>query len=241
MGGVSGTWKALLVVYRRIDVREPVAFAHVLSDAELAAGVESFEEFPALAARLSGGEVAVEAVRAEARRPLDSLTPTGAGAAWPSPSDTRAELDELAPPGSYDSLFVFWPQRDLASSRQVPTGGWGLAIRATDWSNGATYATVANADPRAWTGPNRAEIWLHEWLHGVCDHYARRGFDMPDGDADGGERAGYRQTPATGWCDYYGDLMTGRVSAGGRRLGITPQAWRTGSILSSLSLPSRDT
>src|SRR5262245_53685420 len=191
--GRPGSWRALLIVYRRIDVREPVAFAHVLSEAEVGAGVESFGEFPALAARLSAGEAVVETAVAEARRPLDSLTPMGEGIAWPSPSDTRAELDELAPPGSFDSIFVFWPPRDLVSGRQVPTGGWGLAIRATDWSNGATYATVGNVEPQGWTGWNRAEVWVHEWLHGVCDHYTRRGFEMPDGDADGGGRSGYRQ------------------------------------------------
>jgi len=227
------TWRALLVVYRRIRVGAPVPFEHVLPDVDVAEGVDSFRHFPALATRLSGGEVAVEIVLAGADRPLDSLTPMGEGIVWPSPTDTRPELDELAPAGSYDSVFVLWPQRDPARGAHVPTGGWGLAIPATDWSNGATYATVANAEPRTWAGPIRGEIWLHEWLHGVCELYARRGFDMPDGDADGGERSGYRHSPETGWCDYYGDLMTGRVAIAARRLGVTPEAWRTGSILST--------
>src|SRR5207253_243793 len=82
---------------------------------------------------------AVEAARVEAGRPLDSLTPMGDGVAWPSPDDTRPELDALAPPGVYDSVLVLWPQRRLDGGGAVPTGGWGLAIRATDWSNGATY------------------------------------------------------------------------------------------------------
>jgi hypothetical protein len=227
------TWRALLVVYRAIRVREPVPFAHVLPEAEVAAGVENFRHFPALAARLSAGEVGVDAAVAEAERPLDTLTPMGDGIAWPSPSDTRPELDRMAPGGAYDSVFVIWPQRDLATGAHVPTGGWGLAIPATDWSNGATYATVANTDERGWSGPIRGEIWLHEWLHGVCELYRRRGFRMPDGDSDGGERSGYRQSRDTGWCDFYGDLMTGRVEVAGGRAGITAEAWRTGSILSS--------
>ena len=230
---VPARWRALLIVYRRIAVREPVPFAHSLSHGEVADGVDAFQRFPALAARLSGGEAVVDVARADAARALDSLTPMGDGIAWPSPSDTRAELDELAPPGAYDSVFVLWPQRDLASGAAVPTGGWGLAIPATDWSNGATYATVANAEPWTWTAPTQGEVWLHEWLHGVCAHYARRGFDMPPGDADGGERSGYRHSPATGWCAYYGDLMTGRVSIGGRRLGIPPGAWRSGPVRSA--------
>jgi hypothetical protein len=212
--------------------------ASVLSDAEVAAAVESFRQFPALATRLSAGEVAVEPDLVEAGRPLDSLTPMGEGIAWPSPSDTRLELDELAPAGAYDSVFAFWSQRDLAGGAHVPTGGWGLAIPATDWSNGATYATVANTEPRGWSGPNSGEIWLHEWLHGVCELYARRGFAMPEGDADGGGRSGYRQSPESGWSDYHGDLMTGRVAVDGRRLGITAEAWRTGSILGTPDFPA---
>jgi len=213
-------------------VRRRVRFVHELSDAEVADGVDAFRCFPALAARLSGGEVAVEAARVEAGRPLDSLTPMGDGVAWPSPDDTRPELDALAPPGVYDSVLVLWPQRRLDGGGAVPTGGWGLAIRATDWSNGATYATVANAGPAAWAGPERGEVWLHEWLHGVCAHYAGRGHAMPPGDADGGGRCGYRCSPETGWCDYYADLMTGRVPSGGQLTGIPAEAWRSGSILS---------
>jgi hypothetical protein len=55
----------------------------------------------------------------------------------------------------------------------------------------------------------------------------------PNRRARAGERCGYRKSPVNGWCDYYGDLMTGQVSVDGRRLGITPEAWRTGPILSS--------
>jgi len=162
-------------------------------------------------------------------RCLDSLTAMGEGLYWPSPSDTRSELDRIAPSGSHDSVFVLWPQTDLSSGVQVPSGGWGLAIGATDWSNGATYATVANASSATWSEPVRGEVWLHEWLHGVCDHFRSRGFRMPPGDADAGERCGYRPEAGLGWSRYYGDLMTGQVQVGRSRLGISPEVWRSGS------------
>jgi len=111
----------------------------------------------------------------------------------------------------------------------VPSGGWGLAIGAGVSTNRATYATVANASSAVWSEPVPGEVWLHEWLHGVCDHYARRGFGMPPGDADGGDRLGYRRETALGWSRYYRDLMTGRVLVRGRQTGITAQAWRSGS------------
>jgi hypothetical protein len=223
------TWRALLLVYRRIEL--PGDFSHTLRDGEVAGALDSFRRFPDLAASLSAGEVAVTYEVVDAGRPLTSLTPMGEGIRWPSPDDTRPELDRLAPPGARDSVFALWPQRDLATGAHVPTGGWGLAIRATEWSNGATYATVANAAPAVWARPVAGEVWLHEWLHGVCDHFARLGFEMPPFDADGGGPAGYEQSPADGWCPYYRDLMTGRVRVGDRRLGIPPEAWRTGPII----------
>ncbi len=223
------TWRALLLVYRAIDL--PGSFRHVLPEEELAASRASFERFSALATSLSGGEVGVAAEVTDVDRPLSTLTPMGEGMRWPSPDDTRPELARLAPPGAWDSLFVLWPQRNLASGEEVPTGGWGLAVPATEWSHGATYATVANVADAVWARPVAGEVWLHEWLHGVCDHFARRGFDMPPGDADGGGRAGYSPSPAEGWTLYYRDLMTGRVRVEDRMLGIPPEAWRTGSIL----------
>jgi hypothetical protein len=223
------TWRALLMVYRSIELSGD--FGHTLSDAEVAAGVDSFGRFPALATTLSDGEVDVAFEVAHVARPLATLTPMGDDMRWPSPDDTRPDMGRLAPPGAFDSLFILWPQRDLATGAEVRTGGWGLAIRATDWSNGSTYATVANAPTEYWSRPVVGEVWLHEWLHGVCDHFARRGFEMPPGDADGGGRAGYEQTASEGWTGYYRDLMTGQVRFEDRLVGIPPAAWRTGSIL----------
>jgi hypothetical protein len=223
------TWRALLLVYRSIDLIGD--FRHALDDGEVAAGVESFERYPSLATALSSGEVGVTHEVVHVDRPLTTLTPMGGDMRWPSPNDTRADLDRLAPRGAYDSVFVLWAQRDLTTGAEVRTGGWGLAIRATDWSNGATYAAVANAGEAVWSRPVVGEVWLHEWLHGVCDHFARLGFEMPPGDADGGGRAGYVQTAAEGWTGYYRDLMTGRVPVEDRQTGIPPRAWRTGSIV----------
>jgi hypothetical protein len=223
------TWRSLLLVYRSIEL--PGEFRHTLSEPEVAAGVASFACFPALATDLSGGEVGVTFEVMPVARPLTTLTPMGDDMRWPSPDDTRLDLERLAPPGVFDSLFVLWPQRDLATGAEVRTGGWGLAIRATEWSNGATYATVANVTDAIWSRPVVGEVWLHEWLHGVCDHFARRGFEMPPEDADGGGRAGYEQTPSEGWTGYYRDLMTGRIRFEDRLVGIPPEAWRTGSIV----------
>lgn len=229
------TWKALLLVYSRIDVRYPdpvhgpAHFSHELSQAEIDDAVESFGQFPALVAELTDGAAGVshEIVRVEEK--LATLTPDGDGPTfWPSPDDTRRETARYAPAGAFDSLFVFWPQSRLTAGGEVsiPARGWGLGMGGSAWTDGATYATVANAPSFMWKIPRAGEVWLHEWLHGVCAWFEQQGHAMPSGNADGGSRHGYVQSPVTGWTDFYRDLMNCKVEEEGRLLGIPPGAWR---------------
>jgi hypothetical protein len=224
----SAPRKAMLLIYRRIDFlaeSQKTRFVHALSDAELEHAIESFRRFPQLVAELTHDLIIIESEIAFSERILDTLTATGPGQYWPSPDDTRPELDTVAPPCRYDSVFILWPQSNLTTGSLIPSPGWGLAIAAGPWSNWATYATVANARSTTWRVPRLGEVWLHEWLHGVCAFFADRGFSMPAGDADGGGRHGYEQSPVSGWTEYYRDLMTGNVPENGRRLGIPLEAW----------------
>jgi hypothetical protein len=220
--------RAILIVYRRIEFRpkgKSAEFVYSLSDNEINDAVESFGNFPRLVTELTNGLVSIQADVIPAGRSLTTLTALGRDQYWPSPNDTRSELDLFAPAYRYDSVFVLWPQTNLLSGYSIPSPGWGLAIAAGDWSNAATYATVANASSATWIVPRNGEVWLHEWLHGVCAFYADLGYPMPDGDADGGCRHGYKQSPVSGWTDYYRDLMTANVLENGRRLGIPLEAW----------------
>ena len=226
-------WKSLLIVYRRIDVRIPVGgsrenrFAYELTDDELADALNSFRAFPPLAEDLSGGAATVTYEIAVAGEPLTSVTPSGDNLFWPSPDDTRKEIDTFAPPGRYNSVFILWPGTDFVSGASVPCPGWGLGMEPSAWSNDATYAVVGNALSWAWNIPVVGEVWLHEWLHGVCRIFAQMGVAMPVGDADAGGSHGYVQSKITGWTDFYRDLMTGQVLEDGMRKGITPEAWRS--------------
>jgi hypothetical protein len=220
--------KAVLLIYRRIEFwPNPLKtrFSYALSDAEVEDAVESFRHFPELVTELTHGMVVIECEMVSVERSLTALTATGPEQYWPSPDDTRQELVTFAPPDRYDSVFVLWPQTDFSAGLSIPSAGWGLAIAAGPWSNWATYATVANARSATWKVPRIGEVWLHEWLHGVCAYYAERGYQMPDGDADGGGRHGYEQSPESGWTNYYHDLMTANVLENGRRLGIPLEAW----------------
>jgi hypothetical protein len=225
-------WRAALLVFSTIDVRvldsanKRERFALALTDLERSDAVESFKQFPGLVESLTSGNATVQYQIHDVERTLVSLTLTGDHVHWPSPDDTRKEIDRIAVSGSCDSIFVFWPQRNLFDGSFVPCAGWGLGMAACSWSNGATYATVGNAGSSVWQIPIVGEVWLHEWLHGVCAYFRDLGYRMPDGDADGGARHGYVQSPASGWTAYYRDLMTGNVRDEGLRTGIPLVAWK---------------
>jgi hypothetical protein len=236
-GSLRPLWRALLLAYRSIDADYtdssgmPQHLTMTMPDDELLDGQYMFRQFPALADDYSQHNALVDYDVVFVDRPITTLTSMGTNLYWPSPDDTRSELDALAPPGTYDSVLVYWPQTNHSTGEGVPSGGWGLSIGAGPWSNGATYATVANAPASTWADPTSAQVWLHEWLHGVCDYYQSVGYAMPAGNADGGESHGYVWSPTDGWGAYYRDLMTGHVLDNGSYAGITPDAWQSGSIL----------
>jgi hypothetical protein len=224
-------WRSLLLIYDAMDVQirdrtgSSHRFNHSLTDSEVRDGISSFQQFPKLVEKLTLGKASVQYHIHRVEECLTSLTQMGDGMYWPSPTDTRKEIDRIAAGGSFDSLFVLWPQNNLQDGASVPSAGWGLGMGASAWSNNATYATVGNTESWVWQIPITGEVWLHEWLHGVCAYFANRGYLMPDGDADGGGRHGYTQSPVSGWTDYYRDLMTGKVLEAGQSTGIPLIAW----------------
>jgi hypothetical protein len=225
-------WKALLIVYRELNVRPRQgrwgrrSFHHVATRQEIVDAVESFRAFPQLVGELTAGAAQVEHSIVEVDAVLRSLTEDGGPFFWPSPNDTRRELDKFAPAGSYKSIFIFWPQNDTQKRTSIPCRGWGLGMAASDWSNCATYAVVANAPSSDWHREAPGEVWLHEWLHGVCHHFAAHGHAMPTPDADGAEVHGYKRSHTAGWTDYYRDLLTGNVMENGKLVGIPRNAWQ---------------
>src|SRR5438105_3021881 len=224
-------WKALMLIYQELDLRLTTTnlrdrrFHHYLSADAVADAVDSFRGFPILVHELTSGAAMIEYEIETIVRPLTSLTQRHKNEFWPSPDDTRVELNQCAPAGRHDSVFVLWPKHNFENKTSVPGGTWGLALGASSWTHGASYAAVANAPRPAWRSETRGEVWLHEWLHGVCHFFAERGFAMPQRDADGAELHGYQRSRTGGWTDYYRDLMSGMVAESGKRLGISLEAW----------------
>lgn len=230
---------------------------------QMATALWSFRQLPSIAHDFSNGEAIVEYDIIYIDRPVDSLTLIGqlpnrpdgdtvesvkgqpvltavspnhtasTHSYWLSPANSRLELDTYAPPGKYDSIFVHWASCDFAVDQCVTSQGWGWGLYATDWANGATYATVSNAPDWMWQLPTVGEVWLHEWLHGASPFYEGLGYPQPQGNADGGGSHGYLPDPQTGWSSYYRDLMTGQVWEPllNQYTGITAEAWRSRSLL----------
>lgn len=224
-------WRCLLLVYPELDVvvrprgGRRMHYRHRMPENEIQDALDSFACFPSLVSELTGGRAAVETQVVRAEQPLMSLSCFGEGYWWPAPTDTSAQWRSHAEARRVDSLFVFWPQNDFNNNRSIRSGGWGLGMGGHDASAGATYASVANAAHYAWEIPRKGEVWLHEWLHGVCHHFASKGYEMPDGDADGGDRHGYERSPTKGWTPFYRDLMNANVLEDGVRRGIPSDAW----------------
>lgn len=238
------TWKTLLLIYRELDVSLRVRreskhdasadgrlgnaggrFHHFATEPEITDALDSFAGFPKLVRELTNDRARIEEEIVHVDHALISLTRESSARFWPSPEDVRAELNQFGSAGKYDSIFVFWPQRNLKEGTAVPCDAWGLAVGASEWTNWATYAAIANAPSSAWANEACGEVWLHEWLHGVCAHFSNRSHIMPERDADGGEVHGYVRSPTHGWTDYYRDLMNGDVLEDGKRFGIPREAW----------------
>ncbi|WP_374687317.1 PA14 domain-containing protein [Promineifilum sp.] len=226
-------WKMLVLVYRGIDVdytdldgtRKHLTATMPPQDAELM--VKSFLHLPhrGVVYDYTDRTGELEARVVYAARPLTSLTPIGDGY-WPSPDDTRPELNAYAPPGAYDSVIVFWQASHPTTDQSIPAFGWGLG----GWFFDFTYASVFNL---SWIWPSGAcdgEVFLHEWLHGVTAFYSDQGFRFPVQDLHGAEEAGYTTDEDGCWRTWLRDYMRGLVYEDGQRTGLTPEAWRSGSI-----------
>ncbi|HTX44268.1 MAG TPA: hypothetical protein VMC61_06020 [Methanocella sp.] len=240
--GCLPPWRVLCLAFKDIDVEflneygRSQRFKYSLRPEEAEKALWSFRQFPPLAKEFSRGMARISYHVEHAERPLTSLSPVGCPAYWPAPPDVFPELLRHAP--LYDSIFVLWPQSDVLNDNRIPSPGWGLAIGPGHIPGGATYCSIANAPGYCWDVPLAGEVWLHEWLHGICDFFESKGFTMPECNADGGGLHGYTQSPVTGWCQYYEDLMTGQVLENGRRTGITPEAWLSGTIRSQMQKKS---
>jgi hypothetical protein len=141
--------------------------------------------------------------------------------------------------GQYDTIFIIVPANNpglLAQGWSV--NGWGKY--EPDKMKGAAIAFI----PTTYNMEEfEGQVFLHEWLHGVCHFYKKMGWTdkISSGDADDSGVFGYTKTTANGDLDYYKDLMTAQLKnkkLSGQPLaatpGITNTLWQGGSMSSDI-------
>lgn len=231
------TWRVLLLVYRNTDVDyiEGGVTKHMttsMSQADIDKALARFNRFKQYVSDYSAGEANIDATVVQISRPVNSITAIGSSY-WLSPNDIRNELNTYAPRGTYDSVEALWQSCSSSLNTCIPPFGWGSSVSASDWSNGATYASMIFGWSWWWDWEaDSAQLYLHEWLHGAMDFYSSLGYVMPVGGLDSAGEHGYTKSPVDSWATWYRAVMTGQVwePSLGRYVGITPAAWRRGTI-----------
>ncbi len=141
--------------------------------------------------------------------------------------------------GQYDTVFVIVPATAAGLTGQGwSVNGWGEY--SPSHLKGAALAFIpSNYNMEEFEG----QVFIHEWLHGVCHFYKMMGWTdtISNGDADDGGGLGYGSV-ATGDLDYYKDLMTAQVKKNKKdpsspltsTPGITNALWQGGSMRSDI-------
>jgi hypothetical protein len=145
------------------------------------------------------------------------------GAPIPWIADVRADLDEQAPNGKYDSIVVYAPNGGGAPN----CGGSPSAS-----SNYATFAYVIPRGAAAW-GDQYNDVYdavIHEWMHGVIGFYESKPGVGPVPAIDSAATYGYSRDPTLGWKVFLGDVLNRKVKVGGALQGLGDPAWNYGPI-----------
>lgn len=236
----ASTWNILLIVFPETDADymgldgEMHHMRASMSESEIEAMLGALRgPVAAAVSDWSAGVVQWQIDVVRAGRPVSRLSdPDPYRRQWLDPASIDDVISGYSPNGKYDQVMVYWKNTD--GSAVIPSWGWGLALPSSA-TQAWGYATVTSIPATRWSQTIAdfwGQIWIHEWLHCACAFYASRGYPMPVGDADGAEYHGYvedlRGLP--GLAAYYSDLMQGKVLEGKWRLGITREAWLSGSI-----------
>jgi hypothetical protein len=174
----------------------------------------------------SAGYAAMDLTYVEVPHPITRLDKLGSGY-WVGPDSVEADLDQYAPTGRYDSVFVVWQAKD-DSGEKVPVGGWGLTLPPGGWANGAGYSSIITPSQLWWWTSSDVpeEVFVHEWMHQVI--YWNEQNDRMDFDLHAGSTYGYEQENGT-WKRWLTDVMQGKVRDGDHFIGVGPDDWAAGT------------
>lgn len=225
-------WKALLIIKTTGKIKTP-GFPDVqyqMTKADVAAVKQAFAEFtPAFAETLSGGRLVFKPTVVESTLPLMSVSKLGDGT-WVAPVNVADDLKDLAKPGEYDNIFVYWKDSDDQTKKTV-RGGFGWSIGPTHEANGCGFSCVNYVQPQLFTRDSEfTEVFLHEWLHQLEAFYGARGVKLPKNGLHGAETYGFKHQ--NGWKTWYQAFLKADLKD---RSGLGERAWQLGTIRAEMA------
>ena len=228
---MTDRWRTLALIYPVLDAKVGSGLARkrarrVMGREEREAIEGVLETLPATILDWSDGAATLEPLDiVVVRRPIGSLSSSGAGRWWVGPREVRSELDEVAATGArYDSVFALWP-----GDPDVPQCGWGCTLGPSEATDGAGFSSISTDHWRTLaTDPDPAQGYVHEWLHQVEAVFRSLGIDdgalpplhdaaaftstRPPAEAPYGRSyAEHHDAGARTWAPWYRDWMTGRL------------------------------
>jgi hypothetical protein len=212
----------LLLIPRRTQVASP-STEFTFSEAELNAAREGFlEVLPSWVSEITENRLCVVPEVVVSERTLKSFSNV-CGAPIPWAADVKADLDEYAPKGRYDSVVLYAP-----NGGDAPNCGGG----PDDTSNLATFAYVIPRGEAAWLA-RKDDVYdaiIHEWMHGVIGFYENKPGVGPVPNIDSAGSYGYEHDPDLGWKQFLGDVLNRKVAVDGTLRGLGDPAWSYGDI-----------
>jgi len=223
-------FKTLLIIKRKVDLHQPpfLCVESTLTDEDVRVVKAAFEDYTRIwVDQLTNGRVKWEGHTVVSDLPLRSVSGNRSCAACGA-INLRRDIDQFAPIGRYDGIFVYFKHIDDATGYTLPRP-FGLSIGPNQDANDAGQTCVNWAPTRLWTRDSETtEIFLHEWLHQLEAFYGSKGVVIPRGGLHGGQQHGYKSEP--GWKKWYGDFLNGNVVEDGKATGLGESAWRLGTI-----------
>jgi len=230
-------WRVLLIVKAAGDIKAD-GFPDVkykMAPADIAAVKVAFQEFTSSYVKvLSRGKLVWKADVVVSSMPLDKVTKLGDGN-WVGPECVAKDIEQHAPLGKYDGIFVYWKGTDDKTKRDLK-GGFGWSIGPNEAANGCGYSCVNFVPARdlgresEWT-----EVFLHEWLHQLEAFYGGRGVKLPRGGLHGNDNYGFKHK--NGWLHWYDAFINADLKEkDGSRVGLGESAWRLGTIRDELAV-----
>jgi hypothetical protein len=227
---LAATWRAVVLLYPATDVtytRSDGSDYHInvsMSGQMHDLVLDTVGRFQASVNAWSGGLARMDLDVVEVPHPVTSLDALGSNY-WVGPNAVEADLNQYAPVGTYDSVFVVWQARD--ANETIPTGGWGLTLPPGAWANGAGYSSIITPSDMWWWTDSRApeEVFVHEWMHQVV--YWNESQDRLHLDLHAGAQYGYQAVNGT-WQSWLSDVMQGNVWDTDHFTGVNAEMWAAG-------------